>query len=122
MKKESQKDARKDVLSLVLMHRWYDLIASDEKKEEYRELSPYWIRRLVEPVDGSWKDGVPSPSRLLQGLQEGHYRFRMFRWVRFFRGYTSTWLMLSFLGIRIGTGRPEWGATSGKLYFVIALS
>ena len=30
------------VLHLVLKRKWYDMIASGEKIEEYREIKPYW--------------------------------------------------------------------------------
>ena len=34
-------------LHLVLKAKWYDLIKSGIKKEEYRELTEYWARRLL---------------------------------------------------------------------------
>jgi len=33
-------------LRLVLMKKWFDLIASGKKSEEYRDISPYWTSRL----------------------------------------------------------------------------
>lgn len=33
-------------LTLPLKRKWFDLIRSDEKREEYREMSPYGKRRL----------------------------------------------------------------------------
>lgn len=34
------------VLPLVLKGKWYDMIASGEKREEYRDATPYWAVRL----------------------------------------------------------------------------
>ena len=34
------------VLHLVLKKKWYDMIASGTKKEEYREAKPYWVKRI----------------------------------------------------------------------------
>jgi len=34
------------ILSLVLERKWYDMIASGEKKEEYRESKKYWWTRI----------------------------------------------------------------------------
>ena len=34
------------VLHLTLKKKWFDMIASGEKKEEYREVKAYWINRL----------------------------------------------------------------------------
>ena len=33
---------------LTLKKQWFDMIASGEKKEEYREIKDYWWMRLVQ--------------------------------------------------------------------------
>lgn len=43
------------ILPLVLKGKWYDLIDSGEKKEEYREDKPYWDVRL-----GHWLNKAQS--------------------------------------------------------------
>lgn len=35
-------------LHLNLKKKWFDMIASGEKKEEYREFKPYWIKRIID--------------------------------------------------------------------------
>lgn len=35
-------------LYLPLKKEWYEMIEAGIKKEEYREESPYWRRRLIE--------------------------------------------------------------------------
>jgi len=35
------------VLHLTLKKKWFDMIASGEKKEEYREIKPYWDKRFI---------------------------------------------------------------------------
>lgn len=35
------------VLHLTLLKKWFDLIATGEKKTEYRDFSPHWIPRLA---------------------------------------------------------------------------
>ena len=40
-------EAKKKVLKLVVSKQWFDMIASGEKTEEYREIKPYWIQRLT---------------------------------------------------------------------------
>ena len=37
----------KKVLTLSVKKEWFDKIVSGEKKEEYREIKPYWTSRLV---------------------------------------------------------------------------
>ena len=39
------------ILHLTLKKEYFDLIASGEKIEEYREVKPYWIRRLETKYD-----------------------------------------------------------------------
>lgn len=36
----------KKILNLVITKKWYDMIKSGEKTEEYREIKPYWVARL----------------------------------------------------------------------------
>lgn len=37
----------KKVLTLTVNKEWFSRILSGEKKEEYREIKPYWIKRLT---------------------------------------------------------------------------
>lgn len=50
------------VLKLTLEKKWFDLIASGEKKVEFREYKPHWISRLM-------RDGV-----LRDDFTEVHFR------------------------------------------------
>ena len=36
-----------NILHLTLKKKWFDLIAMGLKKHEYREMKPYWEKRLV---------------------------------------------------------------------------
>lgn len=36
------------ILHLTLKKKWFDLIASGKKTEEYRDIKPYWTRRLID--------------------------------------------------------------------------
>ena len=60
------------VLDLVLTHHWYDKIASGQKRHEYREIKPYWTKRLFSKAYSA---------------------------VRFRRGYTSTTMDFALVGI-----------------------
>ena len=37
----------KRILHLTLLKKWFDLILAGTKKEEYREIKPYWTKRLL---------------------------------------------------------------------------
>ena len=36
------------ILHLSLQAKWYDMIERGEKTEEYREIKPYWEKRLID--------------------------------------------------------------------------
>ena len=38
---------KKKVLHLSVKKQWFDMISAGEKTEEYREIKPYWIKRLT---------------------------------------------------------------------------
>ena len=38
---------QKYVLKLVVKKKWFDMIVSGEKTEEYREIKPYWIDSIT---------------------------------------------------------------------------
>jgi len=37
----------KRILHLTLLRKWFDLIASGKKTKEFREIKPYWTKRLL---------------------------------------------------------------------------
>jgi ASC-1-like (ASCH) protein len=43
------------ILHLTLKKKYFDLIASGEKKEEYREYTPYWFSRLYDSAVQTYK-------------------------------------------------------------------
>lgn len=77
------------------------MIASGEKREEYREIKEYWIKILMQP---------------------NLYEFKTFVGVIFIYGYTSKRIAFKLDSISIGTGKEEWGAIPDKEYFVIKFS
>lgn len=98
-------------LTLPLKKEWFDLIKAGIKKEEYREIKPYYEKRFLEPLS----------SRL---FRKGETGAKQFDRIVFTLGYpksTDSERRLEFKNprIRISEGRPEWGAEPGKHYFVI---
>lgn len=43
---------KKRILHLTLKRKYFDLIATGQKKHEYRECKPYWEKRLLHGPDG----------------------------------------------------------------------
>lgn len=77
------------------------MIASGEKKEEYRELSQYWAKRFL-----------------------GHQvMLNPYFYVLFRHGYAkdAPEIMLECKGIDIGTAKPEWSDNWQGEVFVIKL-
>lgn len=82
------------ILDLSLTYHWFDMIASGVKREEYREVKPYYIKRLSKHYDA----------------------------VRFHRGQGSPVTMLvEIKSIWIGRGFPEWGAPGDRDVYIILL-
>lgn len=108
------------VLDLPLKAKWYEMIACGEKLEEYREIKPYWCKRLAH-CDLKlcwWRDqgGLCQFKDHLEGINRLGYTH-----VRFRYGYTRKTMTFEIKDIVIGDGKPEWGAEKGKEYFVIKL-
>lgn len=92
------------MLTLPIKKKWYDMILSGEKKEEYREIKPYYESRFCRLC----RNG------LIGGNAEKEILFR--------NGYGKN--SPSFVArcrLSIGTGKEEWGAEKGKEYFVLEI-
>lgn len=88
-------------LHLNLKKKWFDMILSGEKKEEYRELKEYWYKRLVS--------------------NDVHYT--EFDTVTFKNGYAKNArkMVLRSEGIKTGKGFKPWGAPENGHVFIIKL-
>lgn len=76
-------------LHLVVKKKWYDMIVSGEKKEEYRLHSLHWHQRIMK-----------------QHIIDS---------VVFHLGYTSITHERECLSVTEGFGNPEWGAPNGEV-------
>lgn len=87
------------ILPLVLKGKWYDMIASGKKIEEYREAKPYWRKRILR-----W---LYDPRTVhIVGFSKGYCTADMF-----FIACTS-W------NTRIGAEHPEWGECDDEHYII----
>ena len=98
-------------LHLPLKATWYRMIESGDKPEEYREITPYWVKRLVDT--DNFLAGEP--------IQYRHYDT-----VEFSLGYpkkedTSRRMTFEVANIGAAKGNPQWGAPTDKSVFVIRL-
>ena len=88
------------ILYLSLKAEWYDMIESGVKTEEYRDIKPYWTKRLT-------VDNGPM--------------MRDYTYVCFSYGYTERRMTFEVENITIGRGKPEWGAPEDRDVFIIKL-
>lgn len=110
------------MLIIPIRKEWYDMILSGEKKEEYREIKPYYERRL--PINfGYVFDGAKlrttyrSDPDIQKSVETSHRTEVMFR-----NGYGKD--SPSFIAgctLSVGTGKEEWGAVKDKEYFILTI-
>jgi len=81
------------ILHLTLKKKWFDMIASGEKKEEYREIKPYWNNRLN----------------------------KEFKFVQFRNGYSkdAPTIKIECRGIKVDLGVTDWGAPNEPVYCIL---
>lgn len=102
----TKKQVSDKVLHLNLKKKWFDLIDSEQKKEEYREIKKYWTNRLFECHQ----------TNLLKN------KARPYKIVVFKNGYRlKPECAFEVLSIELGQGKAEWGAQPFSEYYVIKL-
>ena len=115
-------------LHLVLKRKWWDMIESGEKPEEYRDITSYYAARLL--IKGDWiylkqtyrgydEDEIMRVVKKYAGKSQ--LRWQHYDAVCFHRGYTNITMTYEFKGTSIGYGNPDWGAPTDREVFKIKL-
>lgn len=92
------------MLVLPIKKKWYDMILSGEKREEYRDIRSYYTSRF----EHLWQ----------RSLIGGKAR----RKICFRNGYSSkSPTFVATVTLDIGQGKPEWGAEPGREYYVLKI-
>ena len=94
------------VLHLNLTKKWFDMIEAGEKKEEYREIKPFWNRVFSCYI--KIKGRNYHPTDVLICFSNGYSKNRRQMFVR-------------CKYVKPGFGKPEWGAEPNKQYHVLSL-
>lgn len=95
------------MLTLPIKKKWFDMIRSGEKREEYREIKPYYDSRFNNEMEKRKKDKFAN--------------YRVFD-VMFRNGYSSK--SPSFIAVcklRKGIGQEKWGAKKNKEYYILEI-
>ena len=115
----NQKQPRMKVLHLFLKHKWYDMIASGEKTEEYRELTLRYLKRLLQGSHSDYGFTFTQTKACLKDFQPVNEMLdTSYTHVCFHRAYTSTVIYVELKGISIGIGNPEWGAPTYPVFIL----
>ena len=87
-----------NVLHLTLKRQWFDMIASGKKREEYREMKPYWHKRLM-------------------------CAKVKFDAIHFRNGYSrnARAMTVELRELRSGLGIVEWGAPEGQEVYILCI-
>ena len=99
------------------------MIASGEKKEEYREIKDYFTTRLVDQFNPEFSESRHSfywKKHLYSIHQPVDYDIIKFYNGGYFKD-TIPNFCIEYKGLEVSQGREEWGAEPGKKYFVIKL-
>ena len=101
------------ILRLTLTKKWFDMIYSGEKLEEYREIKSYWIKRLIANSKELDDNGILNYKAV----------FKEFDAIEFVNGYSpiSQRFTIECKGIDMGQGNSNWGADVSQMYFIIKL-
>lgn len=98
------------ILHLPLKKEWYEMIEAGIKKEEYRDMSPYWFSRL------SICTSLICNKRNCFNCR--HLKSKDYDAVCFSYGYTRRMMTFECKRITIGQGRPEWGAPDHETFII----
>lgn len=119
----------RETLRVTLKKKWFDMECHPDpkmrKNEEYREIKPFWIKRLLHDV------AVTDPSITYEELAElikeesrhACYCFNDFDVYEAKHGYAKNAPILrrECLGISIGKAKPEWSDNWQGNIFIIKL-
>ena len=127
-------------LQLNLIKKWFDLTIQGIKKEEYRDITPFWAKRLLCMENGDSLTKCYSEdtinfhcvylsklnlkyNSIEEALQFFHTRFKDFKATDFRNGYKPLKEVPRFIienkGISIGKGNPDWGYVGDDNVFII---
>ena len=116
------------MLTLPIQKRWFDMILSGEKKEEYRDIKEYYETRFQNlfgaiTIYPSSIFSDRSKYELLQGeAVPEEIRKDSVQEIIFRNGYSKdSKAIKARCRLRIGEGKSEWGAEPDKQYYILEI-
>ena len=103
----------KKTLHLTLKKKWFDMILSGEKKEEYRAVKDYWMKRLA-GVKGC---GTSYNFTILCNRQN---KCKEYDYIFFKNGYAkdAPSMLIECKGIEVAQGKKKWGAPDHRVFVI----
>lgn len=103
------------MLTLPIKKKWFDMILSGEKKEEYREMKPYYTSRFrnytktpIMATDAEFKYVLMKCPETVE--------------IMFRNGYSNDRpFFVAKCDLGMGQGNTEWGAEPNKEYYVLKI-
>ena len=107
------------MLVLPIKKKWFDMIACGEKKEEYREIKPYYKTRFYNAV----KEVLDKETFAQQLTAVILYENTVMLDVIFRNGYNknSPQIKCKCIYKGRGQGKEEWGAEPNKEYYILEI-
>lgn len=97
------------MLVLPIKKKWFDMILSGEKKEEYREVKPYYMSRFSNLFS------MYPYSKIPYGYDQQKIMFR--------NGYNgNSPSFIAECNLDIKEGKKEWGAVPNVEYYVLKIN
>lgn len=110
------------MITLPIKKKWFNMILSGEKKEEYREIKPYYTSRLANLFCINTTRSEYHSQNIKNFLQSEYATKNICKEIMFRNGYDKD--SPSFIAkctLSVGTGKEEWGAEKGEKYFVLTI-
>ncbi len=95
-----------EILHLNLKKKWFDMILSGVKIEEYREIKPHWHRIFSANI--KIKNKYYHPTDIIICFSNGYSKNRR-------------QMIIQCNGLRVSEGFKSWGAEINKQYYVLLL-
>jgi hypothetical protein len=108
------------ILHLNLKKQWFNLIDKGVKLEEYREIKPYWEKRLLDYKAIKQNYQALVLKRYMMGIYTDvckafpkGYTHDLIR-----NGYTKQFIIFTIDEIKFGIGNPNWGAPIETVFII----
>ena len=95
------------MLTLPIKKKWFDMIATGKKTDEYRVIKPYYTKRFINAglLDSDGK--TTTGEEVMIALRNGYSK--------------DAPTLIATVRLMFGEGREEWGAVDGEFYYILEI-